>query len=228
MLIDIESCRQLDITPIAAWFNTDFWRENNAITGVAEGRGTTLFVEHQAQAMVLRHYCRGGMVRHLNHDIFFGFSTEHTRPFQELSLLRYMHSCHLPVPTGIAGLVSRVGCGYRADLVTARIPDATDIHQLISQAPISEEAWARVGQTIKKMHQAQVYHHDLNIKNIMLDNHEQVWLIDFDKCRKQEGNEWKQSNLNRLLRSLNKQKTKFPDYCFEPQNWQALVQGYHE
>ena len=43
-----------------------YWQENNAVTGTAQGRGTTWFVQHgnnaQAKQWVLRHYYRGGLI----------------------------------------------------------------------------------------------------------------------------------------------------------------------
>ena len=46
---------------------------------------------------------------------------------------------------------------------------------------------------------------DLNIHNILLDEDEKVWIIDFDKCYQQSGEKWKQSNLARLKRSFEKE-----------------------
>ena len=37
------------------------------------------------------------------------------------------------------------------------------------------------------MHHAQVNHTDLNIHNILIDDSDKVWIIDFDKCYQQSG-----------------------------------------
>lgn len=58
------------------------------------------------------------------------------------------------------------------------------------------------------MHNAGVNHTDLNIHNILIDDKDKVWIIDFDKCRKQEHGDWKKQNLERLLRSFKKELLK--------------------
>ncbi|MFA0229768.1 lipopolysaccharide kinase InaA family protein, partial [Vibrio sp. 10N.261.45.A7] len=61
----------------------------------------------------------------------------------------------------------------------------------------------------------QVNHTDLNIHNILIDENNTVWIIDFDKCYQQLGNSWKQGNLDRLKRSfikeLNKRQIKWDE-----------------
>ena len=63
-------------------------------------------------------------------------------------------------------------------------------------------------QEIAKMHRANVNHTDLNIHNILIDDQDKVWIIDFDKCCQQSDGDWKQSNLDRLKRSFLKEKKK--------------------
>ncbi len=58
------------------------------------------------------------------------------------------------------------------------------------------------------MHNAGVNHTDLNIHNILIDDQDKVWIIDFDKCYKQEHGEWKKHNLERLKRSFKKELLK--------------------
>ena len=73
----------------------------------------------------------------------------------------------------------------------------------------------KIGQTIAKFHHHQIYHHDLNIHNIMLDIENEVWLIDFDKCGIRQGSNWKNSNMARLKRSFEKEN----DYEIFIGNW---------
>ncbi|RND29619.1 3-deoxy-D-manno-octulosonic acid kinase, partial [Vibrio cholerae] len=72
---------------------------------------------------------------------------------------------------------------------------------------------------------AQVNHTDLNIHNILIDDEEKVWIIDFDKCDVQSGHSWKQGNLNRLKRSFDKEVVKRAVKWSEF-DWQPVVQGY--
>ena len=60
----------------------------------------------------------------------------------------------------------------------------------------------------------------------MLDEHNKVWLIDFDKCAIHASNNWKQANVKRLLRSLHKEQDKQPTFYFNEQDWQTLMASY--
>lgn len=79
------------------------------------------------------------------------------------------------------------------------------------------------------MHQAQLCHYDLNVKNILLSNKESanaVHLLDFDKCELRNGHNWKMKNLERLQRSLNKQSEAQINYYFNENDWKTLMAGY--
>ena len=68
-------------------FEADFWRQRNAITGQAKGRGTTLFSHANGQTWVLRHYRRGGLPGKILSDQYFFSGVEKSRPFCEFRLL---------------------------------------------------------------------------------------------------------------------------------------------
>ena len=111
-------------------------------------------------------------------------------------------------------------------MITARIDGAQDVHNVLMQRSLSKLEWHHIGATIVRFHQHQVFHHDLNIHNIMLDAKGQAWLIDFDKCGIKSGNRWKQANLQRLLRSLQKEANNYSNYGFKHENWRSLIEGY--
>ena len=54
-----------------------------------------------------------------------------------------------------------------------------------------------------------VNHTDLNIHNILIDDKDKVWIIDFDKCHQASEGRWRELNLERLKRSFLKEKGKF-------------------
>lgn len=96
---------------------------------------------------------------------------------------------------------------------------------ILQESPISDELYRKIGREIRKMHDAQVNHTDLNIHNILIDDQEKVWIIDFDKCYVQIGDSWKQGNLKRLKRSFDKEVVKRAVKWSEF-DWQPVVQGY--
>ena len=116
---------------------------------------------------------------------------------------------------------------YQADIIIERIRKAADLVKILSERSLPEAQWHSLGAMIAKFHLAGIYHADLNAHNILLDNDEQPWLIDFDKCEQRlAANDWQQANLDRLHRSFNKEKGLDSKFEFEAKNWQWLLEGY--
>ena len=212
------------VTP--EWFDVNFWQQQHAITGQAKGRGAAIFIQHQQHHWVLRHYRRGGLVGKFIRDAFWFTGQNRTRVARELNLLAQMREWHLPCPNPVAGRVIQSGLLYRNDILIERIADATDVHDILCKRALTEDQWQSIGRTIRRFHDKQVYHHDLNIHNILLDASDEVWLIDFDKCDIRIGERWKQDNLARLHRSLQKELGKNSGYHFSQSDWLALISGY--
>lgn len=212
--------------PSLDYFDPTYWLSEEKVTGKAQGRGTTYFIAHESQHWVLRHYRRGGLIGKVLTDEYFFGGLENTRAFAEFSLLHRMREMGLPVPEPVAAHVSRHGLFYRADLITAMIPDSQDLHHVLSLKPLDPGSWERVGNTIARLHQSQVYHHDLNIRNLMQDGEGTIWVIDFDRCAFRNGDSWKQEMLDRLHRSLDKEQGRSEEFHFTPDDWQHLIRGY--
>lgn len=227
------------------WFSAEFWSEKNAVIGESKGRNTTYFVKYNSvletslaeRQFVLRHYYRGGLVSKILNDEFLYTELNTTRSIAELTMLQKMVDLGLPVPNPIAAMVTKVaGLWCRNDILIEKIDDAKDGFHWLLDGDLSDDVWQSIGATIKRFHKAGVCHSDLNIHNIMIDNCGGIFLIDFDRCefRKPEFNApaifWQQANLNRLLRSLNKEKDKAvnnnKEFHFNDSKWQQLLLGY--
>lgn len=91
---------------------------------------------------------------------------------------------------------------------------------------MATEVWHKIGQTVRQLHDAGVYHADLNSHNLLLDKEGKVWVIDFDKGAIRSPGEWQKANLERLLRSFNKESQLHTSFHFVPENWQTLMNGY--
>ncbi|WP_188696538.1 3-deoxy-D-manno-octulosonic acid kinase [Bowmanella pacifica] len=209
-------------------FDIRFWQSANLITGHSTGRGTTYFVHHNHTPLVLRHYRRGGLIGKLLSDQYLFTGLSRCRSFQEFHLLNWMHAQGLPVPRPVAAHVHRSGPIYRADLILQQINKANDLHHILCASPLEASQWQNVGKTIARMHQAQIYHHDLNIHNLMQDEEGKIWLIDFDRCYKRHGTDWQPQNLARLKRSLEKESARTSPYYYQPDDFTCLLQGYHQ
>lgn len=209
--------------------NSSYWQDNNKVTGTAQGRGVTWFIETDNKHWVLKHYYRGGLIGKFNKDAYLFFSYANTRAVKEFELLTELIELKLPVPKPIACQIVRSGLFYKADILTERVCSAQDLISYLEKQPVSADLWHKIGQTLKSFHDHNVYHDDLNIHNILIDEQEKVWLIDFDQgeIRKNSAS-WKADNMNRLLRSFNKEKTKCATLHWQEGDWEPLFKGYHQ
>lgn len=163
------------------------------------GRNAAWFISYRGQEAVLRHYKRGGLIAKFIKQYYVYTGAERTRSWAEYRILLHLHNKSVPVPKPLAARWQRRFLGYKAAIIVARIPNALPIaHQL-------ENVCAKtVAIAVKQMHDARVWHADLNVFNILIDARQQIHLIDFDKAQllpvvtpKQ-----RQNNLRRLQRSL--------------------------
>jgi 3-deoxy-D-manno-octulosonic-acid transferase len=213
----------------AAQFDPVWWQQQQAVTGSSTGRNTAWFVKQRQQQLVLRHYYRGGLVGKINKDRFFYQSALYSRAMQEFSLLQWMRQQGLAVPKPVAACYQHRGCSYQADLLIERISDARDLATLLNtERGLSNTEWYAVGVAIARLHNAGVDHTDLNCRNILLDNNETIWLIDFDKCQRRPPGRWQQKNLQRLLRSLHKEQSKLTPFHWQDSAWQNVINGYQQ
>lgn len=211
--------------PLDTLFDPDYWHANHKVIGSAQGRGTTWFVQMAALPAALRHYRRGGLFGKLVSDHYWFQGWENTRSGAEFQLLHHLREQGVNVPRPIAARAVRKGLVYQADILSEKIANARDLVGILQQQPLSAALYQKIGQQIAQLHRAQVNHTDLNIHNILLDDQETVWIIDFDKCAMQEGDSWKEENLARLLRSFKKEQSRANTHWQESE-WQALLAGY--
>lgn len=213
------------IDNVTECFNEQYWLDKNAIIGSAQGRGTTWFVQLASLQGALRHYRRGGLFGKIISDSYLFTGYQKTRSVAEFHLLNHLRDKGVNVPAPIAARVQKRGLCYQADLLSEKIPNAADLVDLLQKRALSKQEYTQIGEAIKKLHDAQVNHTDLNIHNILLDADSKVWIIDFDKCYQQSGDGWKANNLQRLLRSFNKELNK-RHILWESSDWASLLVGY--
>lgn len=212
-------------------FDPNYLQQHKLITGTAEGRGTVYFFKLNETDLVLRHYKRGGLVAKLNDDKFLYSKVENARCHKELSVLQLLREANINVPEPIAGRILKKGFFYTADIITRVIANATELHETLQNKAVNKETWRDIGTEIRKMHDVQLCHHDINVKNILLvdtDDTNRVHLLDFDKCEVRKGDHWKAHNIQRLQRSLNKQVARCDNYFYQPSDWDALIEAYEK
>ncbi len=212
----------------ASWFSPDFWG-GRAKPVTSGGRGGAWFIDVEPSGFVLRHYRRGGLMARLAEKTYLFSGFDQTRSLAEFQLLERLRSLGLPVPEAVAAIAWKYRLfWYRAAILVKRIPgavtfaDSTRLHD--------EGLWQQLGQVVRQFHDQGLDHVDLNCDNILVAG-DQIYLIDFDRCRLVTGKEnaadtaWKQRNLDRLYRSVQKRCSRLTQ---EQRNahWQSLLQAY--
>jgi len=189
--------------PAGDLFDPEYWQRRSAILGTAAGRGNALLLETEFGALVLRSFLRGGWVSKFSRDHYFFTGFEHSRSLKEVRILEKLTNMGLPVPKPLAGLCRRKGLSYTASILTHRITPATTLADMLETRSEGVSGWSQVGKCIRSFHDAGVIHPDLNARNILVGDDENVYLIDFDRASIRPGASRSFSNnLKRLHRSL--------------------------
>lgn len=191
------------------------------------GRAKVVYFSFENKALVLKHYFRGGLPALISKDRYFCFGFEKNRAFRELRLLKKMQTLNLPVPTVVAAHVEKGLITCRVDLITEEIKNAKTLADVLSEKQLDKSVWSEVGAVIKRFHHHDIYHSDLNARNILIANQSEIFLIDFDNSYIRASSEtWKRANLVRLKRSLLKFKRNQQRFNFDESSWSALLDGY--
>lgn len=206
-------------------FEPEWWKRQAAIVGKAQGRGTVLFARMGAEVWALRHYLRGGWIGRINRERYFWPGLINSRPWREWHLLTKLREHGLPVPRPIAARVQRHGLIYRGDLITERIESSAPLCQLIRAGRVTTDDWHRIGALLARFHRHGVRHDDINVSNVLRDEHGTFHLIDFDKARIVPAGAWVAANLARFRRSVEK-LLHHADRRFDPADWNSLMDGY--
>ena len=210
-----------------SWFEPGFWAARRELAGEARGRGTTHFVRTVERNLVLRHYRRGGLAARLSPDRYLWRDELHTRPFAEWALTHRLHRAGLPVPAPVAARYVREGRLYRGDIITERLECRGTLGEALEAAPLTLLTWIAIGRCIRRFHDLGVCHADLNVHNVLLGD-DGVFLVDFDRCRVRADGLWRDANLVRLHRSLEKICYALPADRFTAADWHALLGGYRQ
>lgn len=162
------------------------------------GRQAAWFVDGDHGPAVLRQYRRGGLLAWLRRDTYCWLGAARVRAWAEVRVLAHLQAARVAVPQPLAAAYWRTGFSYRNAILVGRIFGATPLAQLLDRAsPLS------VANAIRAMHDAGVWHADLNAYNILLDPDDTVWLIDFDRATiGHVSSRQRHNNLRRLRRSL--------------------------
>lgn len=203
-------------------------RYKRLLSADIKGRGGLHLFTYHDQSLVLRHYYRGGTVAKFINDAYLWRSLHKTRAMGELQALLVLQRLNLPVPAPVAAHVRRRGLIYRADIITRLIPRSQSLSSRLTENRLPVETWRKIGVVIRQFHDKNCNHADLNAHNILLDEKERVFLIDFDKAVIGRNTSASQkNNIARLQRSLLKLKNMESSFNYSDQDFKSLVEGYN-
>ncbi len=180
--------------------------------GLLGGRGGAYWVPlAQGGRGVVRWYRRGGLLRHLVKELYWG---RPPRPFVELIRTEEVWRRGIPVVPLMGALVEwRCLGGYRGAVLTQEAVGFTNLWQWLQKKPQDPErsqTLMRVARSLREMHQAGVDHRDLNLANVLVSwsrEEAEVCFLDLDRVRlysKPLGPGTCRKRIARMYRSLKK------------------------
>jgi len=155
-------------------------------------------------AVVIKHYRRGGLLRHFIKNRYL--KSGKTRARREFELLAAVGQFGINVPQPIA-FVQRGTLFYRAWLITREIEKPQSLADLSMQdGKTASRAMGSVVDQVAGLIQHQILHVDLHPGNVIVDAAGTVFLLDFDKGKVYHGSRQNLKNryLNRWQRAVNK------------------------
>ncbi|MFT5988344.1 MAG: 3-deoxy-D-manno-octulosonic acid kinase [Marinobacter psychrophilus] len=186
------------------WFDPAHWG-NCARLVDSGGRGGAWFLDANGGDYVLREYRRGGLVSRLSRCTYAFAGEDRVRSIMEFRMLMRLSALGFPVPRPIAAYYRKLPVlRYQAAIIVERIADTAPLADSIDTRLDAD--WRRLGQLVRRFHDAGVRHADLNCFNVLVRGDE-FFLIDFDKgciMPPNSSHGWKNSNLKRFARSIKK------------------------
>ncbi|MDB4385207.1 AarF/UbiB family protein [Opitutaceae bacterium] len=131
-------------------------------------------------AIVVKSYMRGGLIRHISHR--HHLRSSQSRGEAEFRMLQSLRENNLPVPEPL-GWAEQGRLWVQTWLFLAEIPNARTLAE-ISRSDHKRAAMllAGVSKLIDRLCDLEIHHVDLHPGNVLVDNHDKVFLIDFDKA----------------------------------------------
>ncbi len=190
--------------------------------GAFRGRGDLLRIPlNQAgpDCALVRHYRRGGLLGRLLGDRYWGAG----RFFEEARVTERARALGVAAPAVLGVRAEKVMCRwYRGDFATREITGSRDLAFYLQRwrdtgevpaDPLRSSLARKLGELLRRMHDAGIVHADLNVKNLLVriepacPDGVQAFVVDLDKARicPSVPARLRAENLLRLYRSLEKQ-----------------------
>ena len=185
-------------------FNIDYISKEGLIKSEIVGRGKAYEIEFEGNRFILKHYIRGGFISKISYDKYFFDAIASSRAVKEYNFLNNLYSKGLPVPKPAALQVVINKFTYTADLITCKINNEGTLYDFVQAGKMNSNLWSNLENTLQKFYDENVYHSDLNAKNIIIDKASKFYFLDFDNSYFFYKNKLFKKSVIRLGRSLSK------------------------
>ena len=148
---------------------------------LAGRQGATIVHLENMGSVAVKHYARGGLIRHVNHCVYVNWpSTRGEKEFHWLATVRQL-GLAAPRPIVFASTGRLVGQCW---LVTAAIPRPYPLTRIGQQHDDQRQAiYGLLAKQIGTLIQHRIWHRDLHPGNVLVDENGTPHIIDFDKAR---------------------------------------------
>jgi 3-deoxy-D-manno-octulosonic acid kinase len=191
---------------------------------VGRGRVRHPVIQAGGERWLLKAYRRGGLIARWNPDRYWGPG----RFLRELATAVAATRAGVPAPEPVALVLHPAGWGgaYRAWQVVRYVPGASSLREILqpeagsgnasggnAPRPSVGASFRAAGEAVRRMHQAEIDHPDLNVGNILAralpdpapgssEGGAEAFIIDWDRARLRDRGSWNpHRNLLRLWRS---------------------------
>jgi RIO-like serine/threonine protein kinase len=132
-------------------------------------------------SVAIKHYARGGLVRHVNHATYANWPRSRgEKEFHWLEIVRHI-GLTAPRPIAFASTGRFIGQCW---LITATIPRHCSLIQISRQPGDRRQAiYGKLATQIQTLIRHGIWHRDLHPGNVLVDENGMPHIIDFDKAR---------------------------------------------
>ena len=148
---------------------------------LAGRQGATIVHLENMGSVAVKHYARGGLIRHVNHCAYVNWPcTRGEKEFRWLATVRQL-GLAAPRPIVFASTGRFVGQCW---LVTAAIPRPYPLTRIGQQHDDQRQAiYGLLAKQIGTLIRHRIWHRDLHPGNVLVDENGTPHIIDFDKAR---------------------------------------------
>ena len=147
-----------------------------------------------------------GVILNFTKNKYLYLGLKRTRPFKEFLMLKRMHELELPVPRPVSIKLSISGFYYTGKIITEEVLNAVNLKKIIISKKINNQIISNIISVLRNLIQNNIFHSDLNINNILIDESLSIYIIDFDNSFFTKRKTLLIKPLDRLIKSIRKEQ----------------------